>query len=66
MQTFNNNETGIAVMIEEIAGGYAGYKLTHVSFEVDVPDSNNTIEIRNYPAGKLDAAIAYAKTCINS
>jgi hypothetical protein len=64
MQTFNNDSTGIAVMIEALSGGYAGYRLTHVSYEAGVPDSNNVIEVRTYPAGKQGAAIEYAQRCI--
>lgn len=65
IQTFHNYETGIAVMIEPLSGGYAGHRLTHASFEVNEPDSvNNIIETRVYPAGMLDAAIQYAKSCV--
>jgi hypothetical protein len=66
MQTFNNFQTGIAVMIEHIAGGYGGFKLTHVSFDVDYPEDGNTvIEVKTYPAGKQSEAVAYAKMCVS-
>ena len=62
---YTNNSTGIAVMIEALAGGYAGFKLTHVSFDVDAPEDGNTvIEVRTYGAGNMGAAIDYAKKCV--
>ncbi len=60
IRTFNNDGTGIAVMVEDVAGGYGGYKLTHASYEVDVPDSNNVIEVRTYGAGQLVEAMPAA------
>lgn len=63
MQTFNNWDLGVAVMIEPLSGGYAGYKLTHATFDANTGENQRTVEVRKYPAGKQGDAIAYAKLC---
>ncbi len=64
-QTFNNFDLGVAVMIEALAGGYAGWRLTHVSFDVDAPEAGNQmIEVKTYGVGKRSDAVAYANLCV--